>query len=123
MKADSPAYPLVYAHLRTKLEESKFPSDKLEATLEAELLDHMVASHDVGGTSATYVMYQLSQHPALQSALRLELRQHSPESVPSAWDLDSLPLLDAIIMETLRLHPGNPGPWPRYTAAGNTCVG
>lgn len=121
--SDDDAYPLVYAHLREKLSQSDFPREKFESSLVAELLDHMVASQDVGGVTTTSMMYQLSQHPEVQRALHLELREHFPDRKPMASELDSLPLLDAILMETLRLHAASPGPWRRYTTATSTCIG
>ena len=112
------AYPVVYSQLRQGLEQSKLPSQKLDSTLAAELLDHAVASHDVTGITMTYLMHELSRRKALQLSLRNELYQCvSTDPSQLADRLDGLPLLDAIIMETLRLHSANPGPWPRRTPA------
>ncbi len=109
------SYPLVYAQLRRRLEESDLPSGELEATLSRELLDHLVASHDASGITLTYLMHKLSQREPLQRALREELCR-STASSPATFtqrELHNLPLLDAVLMETLRLHSANPGPWPR----------
>jgi cytochrome P450 len=38
-----------------------------------------------------------------------------PASMPSPQDIDSLPILHAVVMETLRLHPAIPGGQPRST--------
>ena len=109
------SYPLVYAQLRRRLEESDLPSGDLEATLSRELLDHLVASHDASGITPTYLMHKLSQRKPLQRALREELCR-SRTSNPTTFtqrELHNLPILDAVLMETLRLHSANPGPWPR----------
>ena len=118
------AYPVVYSHLRQGLKQSELPSWKLDSTLAAELLDHAVASHDVTGITVTYVMHELSRRKAMQLSLRNELYQCvSTDPSQLADRLDDLPLLDAIIMETLRLHSANPGPWPRRTPALGCRVG
>lgn len=109
------SYPLVYAQLRRRLEESDLPSGELEATLSRELLDHLVASHDASGITLIYLMHKLSQRKPLQRALREELCRLTASN-PAGFtqrELHNLPLLDAVLMETLRLHSANPGPWPR----------
>ena len=98
--------------------------EEVEVTLSRELLDHLVASHDASGITLTYLMHELSQRRALQRALRQELHYIASDSVPFAQrDLDTLPLLDAILMETLRLYSANPGPWPRRVPAPGCRVG
>ena len=105
----SSSKPIVYSQLRLNLEQSDLPASKLEATLSAELLDHLVASHDVSGIILTYVMYELSLRPELQRVLRAELSSVDWAS-SAAQTLDAIPMLEAILMETLRLHSANPGP-------------
>ena len=118
------AYPVVYSQLRQGLKQSELPSRKLDSTLAAELLDHAVTSHDVTGITMTYVMHELSRRKALQLSLRNELYQCvSTDPSQLADRLDGLPLLDAIMKETLRLHSANPGPWPRRTPALRCRVG
>ena len=106
--------------------------DKLGAA--SEMMDHTAAGHETSAVALTYLFWELSQHPKLQEQLRQELLslklpilfpsvndKHSPEfhpfpeSLPSTKDLDSLPILHAIVMETLRLHSPIPGPQPRIT--------
>ncbi|KAL7804501.1 cytochrome P450 [Trichoderma afarasin] len=56
----------------------------------------------------------LAKNPQIQSALRAELSS----SVPAPYnfeDLDKLPILLAVILETLRLHPPFPSLTNRYT--------
>ena len=122
------SYPLVYAQLRRRLEESDLSSgEEFEATLSRELLDHLVASHVASGIILTYLMHNLSQHRPLQRALRDELRRSRashPTTFPHREALRNLPLLDAVLMETLRLHSSSPGPWPRrvpVTGSSSSC--
>ena len=128
--------PVVYKQLIQSLEKSDTgsdnPGDNHHPGFEvaSELLDHLAAGQETTGISLTYVMHCLSQRPALQSALREELiplssslRYQSlsatdtvPASdLPSWRSLDALPLLHAVLMETLRLHAAIPGPQPRLT--------
>ena len=95
----------------------------------SELLDQLAAGHETSAVTLTYAIYSLSQHPHLQAALRKELLALSPpiiypaslqESLPtlaSSRSIDALPLLHAILMETLRLYTAIPGPQPRQTPA------
>lgn len=98
---------------------------KYDAIIASEFLDQIGAGHETSGITLTYYMHQLSQRPALQSLLRTELLTLSPpilypsfttkDSLPSSRSLDTLPLLQATLMETLRLHAPIPGPQPRLT--------
>jgi cytochrome P450 len=62
----------------------------------------------------TWAIYLLSLHPRYQTALRHEIRTSVPspletnDTAPSPTDIDSLPLLNAICNETLRLYPTVP---------------
>ena len=130
--------PVVYGQLSQNLEKAELKSDegsRRNLIVSSEMLDHSIAGFETSGITMTYVMYFLSQRPQLQSSLREELLQLSPDltfepkptekyppnapctykDLPSARSLDGLPLLHAIILETLRLTPATPGPQPRLT--------
>ncbi|PLB48532.1 cytochrome protein [Aspergillus steynii IBT 23096] len=120
--------PVVYDQLRDSLEKDP-DSRPRELAIASELLDHLVAGHETTGISFTYMMWELSQRPDLQDELRRELRTLSPQlkfpasdgkmdallDIPNASDIDALPLLDAILRETLRVHSPAPAPLPRAT--------
>ena len=59
--------------------------------------------------------FELSKRPGLQKKLREELRSVIVDTVewPSFKTLESLPLLNAFIKETLRVWPTLPGPLER----------
>lgn len=91
----------------------------------SEVLDHVAAGFDTSGITLVYLAHELSQRPALQAALRAELLSlptpltpTSAPVIPGAKELDALPLLHAVLMETLRLHAAIPGSQPRVTPAG-----
>ncbi|KAL4886761.1 cytochrome P450 [Aspergillus karnatakaensis] len=94
-----------------------------------ELYDHLTAGHETSAVVLTYLFWELSRHPDTQIALREELLTLEPtitypppnppsqdgSSLPSSKSIDSLPLLEAILTETLRLHASIPGIQPRVT--------
>lgn len=110
------------------------PEDRHMA-IASETLDHLAAGFDTSSITLTYLLHQISlphnQH--YQAQLRKELLTLSPNllfdlrnttpEIPDAKALDQLPLLHAILWETLRLHSAIPGPEPRVTPAGGCLVG
>ena len=127
--------PVVYKQLSQSLEKADAESGSTDGypndlKVASEMLDHLAAGQETTGITLTYVMYRLSQRPALQFALREELVGFSSSlrfqptlaadtvsapDLPSARSLDNLPLLHAVLMETLRLDTAIPGPQPRLT--------
>jgi hypothetical protein len=140
--------PVVYAQLSSSLAkglENKKPSapsnggpDLLGKQVASDMLDHLIAGHETSGIALTYAMYELSRHPQFQIALRAELRSISPSLIypppssgPSAFStspsispsnlhraLDTLPLLNAALYETLRLYPPGAAGQPRIAPRG-----
>ena len=121
--------PVVYQQLHQSFE--KKPDERpIELAVASEILDHLVAGHETTGISLTYLMWELSRHPELQAELRKELVTLSPTLaypfvsmqeentlpiLPSPASIEALPLLDAIVRETLRLHSPIGAPLPRVT--------
>ena len=94
----------------------------------SEMLDHLGAGHETTAIALTYLYWEMCRKPEWQQRLREELRSISPAVVwpqetpgmfelPSPKTLDELPVLHAILMETLRLHAPIPGGEPRITPA------
>lgn len=127
-------YPIVYAQLINSIPTKEHVANPQETILLAasELLDHTEAARVGIGITLTYAMHELSQRLALQSTLRKELTtaelpltyplQHQLLSTSILRKLDGLPLLDAVITETLRLHPSAPGPQRRFVPKGGTII-
>jgi hypothetical protein len=94
----------------------------------SEMLDQLSAGQETSAIALTYLYYEMSKRPDLQELLRQELLSLTPQiawppttggfELPSPKSIDALPLLHAIIMETLRLHTPIPGLEPRITPAG-----
>ncbi|CAE6437873.1 unnamed protein product [Rhizoctonia solani] len=62
------------------------------------------AGHDTTSGALACIFQMLAEHPEIQGKLREEL-QKCPLEDPDYATLKSFPLLDAVIKETLRLHP------------------
>lgn len=134
-------FPAVYSQLVSGIAKSKKDSpisttNKEQERLEiaSELLDHLAAGFDTSGITLVYIIHQLSLHPKIQDSLRKELHTLSPpismttarEASPilaSPKTVETLPFLDAIIQESLRLHAAIPGPEPRVTPAAGCTLG
>ncbi|MCJ1310821.1 hypothetical protein MMC25_004488 [Agyrium rufum] len=135
--------PVVYRQLKSQvIAESKKDTSPLpirKTTIRdyvtSELIDATSAGHETAAITLTYLFYELSKTPVTQAALRKEVlglstpivSPRSPvdkgpekQDFPTAKALDSLPYLQACIMETLRLHPAVPGPQPRVTPSDCT---
>lgn len=86
-------------------------------SIQSELWDHVLAGQETAGLALTYLTWRLCQHPQLQAELREELQTLQPgpgdRALPEPKQLDGLPLLHAVVMETLRLHAPIGGPQPR----------
>ncbi|TVY29883.1 Tryprostatin B 6-hydroxylase [Lachnellula hyalina] len=121
---------------KTKGHESVLNSTTLQyqdLSIASEMIDHLAAGHETSGITLTYISWNLSRDLALQDKLRRELLALSPKtslsspasekSLSSPKDLDSLPVLHAVIMETLRLHAAIPGSQPRMTPYPSCTLG
>lgn len=124
--------PVVYNQLSSQISRlSSTDSSKSNTVLVAsEILDHLLAGRETSAITLIYLMHELSRRPALQSALRSELLTLSPPVLyssnrtvlPHPQAVDGLPLLNAILYETLRLHAANPSPQPRITPPGGATI-
>ncbi|PLB55229.1 putative cytochrome P450 monooxygenase [Aspergillus steynii IBT 23096] len=124
--------PAVYKHLKQAMlkqsagtKRSRESLDQERLDIACELYDQLTAGFETSAVALTYLLWELSQHPELQQELREELltlepkilypRPSTSSGLPSAKAVDSLPLLEAIVTETLRLHAPIPGIQPRVT--------
>ncbi|KAJ9151132.1 Tryprostatin B 6-hydroxylase [Pleurostoma richardsiae] len=104
-----------------------------ELSVNSELFDHLLAGQETAGLALTYLAWHLSQSSELQQELRTELLGLEPNfklgadglaaALPDPKQLDSLPLLHAVLMESLRLHAPIPGPQPRQTPYPSSQIG
>ncbi|KAF1992012.1 cytochrome P450 [Aulographum hederae CBS 113979] len=138
-KLRSTETPVVYKHIKEAVKEecmepeettvdydgSHVPATTQKLQVASELLDELIGTQHNTSTTLIYLMWQLSRNPQLQSQLRNELISgvteplisypEAPGSLPCTKQLDKLPFLNAVIKETLRLHPPQPGAQRRVT--------
>ncbi|KAI9188726.1 hypothetical protein H9P43_000148 [Blastocladiella emersonii ATCC 22665] len=91
--------------------DSSFSREDLRANLAVFFL----AGHDTTAHALAHALYLLGMHPAVQDRAFREvadvcgaLDRNTPAAdvtIPTQWDHAQLPLVDRIIMETLRLFP------------------
>lgn len=118
--------PSVYQQLSAAVAKEAKKSEAGEVNLNAlcasEVLDHLAAGFDTSAITLTYAVHELSTHRDIQSRLQQELQTLSPRlitssspTLPDPKSVDALPILHAVVWETLRLHSAIPGPQPRFT--------
>ncbi|KAI5866361.1 cytochrome P450 [Durotheca rogersii] len=106
-----------------------------DLSVASETLDHILAGQETTGVALTYLSWHLSQSPALQRELRAELLSLAPNmripdggrrdrvALPDPKQLDALPILHAVITETVRRYAPAGGPEPRVTPAPSCRIG
>ncbi|KAI1205024.1 cytochrome P450 [Annulohypoxylon truncatum] len=108
-----------------------------ELSVASEIFDHVLAGQETTGVALTYLSYHLSQSLDLQRELRRELLTLKPSmrymdgdgygdtgvriEMPDSRQLDSLPVLHAMITETVRRYAPAGGPEPRVTPYSSSC--
>jgi cytochrome P450 len=118
-------YPLIYQQQRQALHQISagkasvnpnlpISTDPCRFEIASNMLDYNNAAHEDSGDILTYIHYELARNPGLQERLRQELTTLNPPMVfsgeetmmdlPHAEEVDRLPLLNGIILETLRLR-------------------
>ncbi|KAK5732184.1 Na+/H+ antiporter [Elasticomyces elasticus] len=119
---DTGDWPTVYAQLRSTLhtEQQTNPPgkgmpDHIRLTIASELDDHVFAGFDTGSMVLTYLAWEISklENVVWQERLRDEVASLADSS--NAKTLDGLPILHAVLMETLRLHAPVSGNQVRVT--------
>jgi Cytochrome P450 len=76
------------------------------------------AGVDTTSTALTYIVYVLGKHPEYFDILEEEVSSHFKEIDEfQSVELEKLPLLNAVIRESLRLYPPAPGPIGRVVPA------
>ena len=92
---------LLRANMAADLPEHQRMSDK---EVLAQVPTFLVAGHETTSTATTWALYSLCGAPEAQRKLREELQKVSSDN-PSMDELNALPYLDAVVRETLRVHP------------------
>lgn len=125
--------PVVYQQLQQTLTKEANSNGTIPQPhrIASELLDQLAAGFDTSGITLAYIVYELSRHPNIQSLLHDELMTLSPSlassssspCLPDPKVIDAIPILHAVVWETLRLHSAIPGPQPRFTPSQGCTLG
>jgi hypothetical protein len=115
-------------HAKPKMYPQRLP-------LASDMFSLNSGAFETSGNTSTYLLFELSRHPEWQTKLREELLgldmplKHVPgklvevEDITNPQDIDKLPILQAVLMETLRLWPSVPGGQPRVVPRPCTLSG
>ncbi|KAH7665221.1 Flavonoid 3'-monooxygenase protein [Dioscorea alata] len=88
-----------------------------DTNIKALLLNLFTAGTDTSASTVEWAMAELIRHPDILAAVQAEIDAVIGRSrLVSELDLAKLPLLQAIIKETFRLHPSTPLSLPRTAA-------
>ncbi|QRV87424.1 cytochrome P450 family protein [Ceratobasidium sp. AG-Ba] len=91
--------------LMLRANEKARPEDKIsEEEMVGQINTLIFAGHDTTSGTIACVLQMLAENPKVQAELREELT-HCSTDEPDYATLEAFPLLDAVIKETLRLHP------------------
>lgn len=90
-----------------------------EIALKAGVL--VFAGTDTTATSLTYLVWAVLSNPSLRQELEDEVAQLQPPYTDEKFE--SLPILNAVIKETLRLYGAAPAPLPRYVPREGAMLG
>ncbi|KIJ35946.1 hypothetical protein M422DRAFT_34466 [Sphaerobolus stellatus SS14] len=91
---------LMVANMANDLPENQRLSDE---EVMAQIPTFLIAGHETTASATTWCLYALSRDQEIQRKLREELLRLDTDN-PSMDELNSLPYLDAVIKETMRLH-------------------
>ncbi|KAI7203551.1 cytochrome P450 monooxygenase [Hortaea werneckii] len=108
----------IFANIMVEAEKG----EKLqEADVQVEATGLLVAGTDTTAVSLTYLVWAVLSHPAIRDALEAEV-----DRLPQGYretDLETLPILNGVIEETLRLYGAAPGMLPRAVPPTGVDIG
>lgn len=94
------------------------PSDFTEYHITVGLIGNIIAGSDTTAAALTSVLWCLLKHPASLAKLREEIASASLSSPPTFKQSQSLVFLQAVIQESMRLHPAVGLPLQRVVPSG-----
>ena len=101
-KSDREAEHLLARLVNARDEHGEAMSDR---QLRDEAVTMLLAGHETTALALSFAIYLLSEHPEIAARLREELDAKAPGRSLTLADLSSLPYLDAVVREVLRLYP------------------
>lgn len=112
------AYPSVYGHLRNATAKGRKALSR--NSIASELFDHLKVGQQTTASTLTFLVWRLSRHPEWQTHLQRELASLGPQKdgIPAYGIVNKCPVLDALVRETLRVHPAASGRGERIVPSG-----
>lgn len=101
-------------------EANKEGSTLRDIDIRTEATSLIFAGSGTTANTLTYLVWVVLTRPLLQQALEKELAPLSDDFTDA--DLEQLPLLNAVIQETLRLYCAVPGSLPRVAPPGGATI-
>lgn len=101
-------------------EASKEGSNLRDLDVQVEATSLIFAGSGTTANTMTYLTWCVLNRPLLQRAIEDEVAPLSEDFTDA--DLEQLPLLNAVIQETLRLYCAVPGSLPRVAPAGGATI-
>ncbi|KAF2757126.1 cytochrome p450 monooxygenase [Pseudovirgaria hyperparasitica] len=120
-RKNPPSRPDIMSWLLEEYEQKKSHTYQERVNLYGDSQLIIVAGSDTTAATLTTLFFELSQHPKVQQALQQEIDQLFDDAgadVIDAQSLSKLSYLNAVIQETLRLHPPVPSGLQRVTPYG-----
>ena len=91
--------------IRARDESGSGMSDQVLAD---EAITMLLAGHETTALAVMFAVHSIATHPAVAALLRAELDEHVGERPLCYADAGRLPVLEAVVKETLRLYPPAP---------------
>lgn len=101
----------IFAKVLAEADKDDTTLSDFEIALNAGVL--VFAGTDTTATSLTYLVWAVLSNPSLRRELEDEVAQLQPPYTDD--QVEALPILNAVVRETLRLYGAAPAPLPRYT--------
>jgi cytochrome P450 len=79
-----------------------------DETIRDEVLTLLLAGHETTAQSLTFTLYLLATHPEVERRVLAELDAELGGQAPTVMDLPSLPYLERVVRESMRLYPPVP---------------
>lgn len=104
--------------------EKKTEAPLTDDEIIVELTNLIFAGTDTTSNTFSYMFWELAKNPEWQKRLRDEFSTvvWGDEVVPRYKAVSHLPVLDAVVQETLRLWPASPASLPRIAPANGGIV-
>ncbi|KAF7540347.1 hypothetical protein G7054_g1502 [Neopestalotiopsis clavispora] len=109
----------IFSKIRSQADKDDAQLTVLDMSVEAG--SFMIAGTDTTSNTLTYLLWAVMLQPQLQKTLEKEVGEMEEQLTDVA--MEKLPLLNAVIQETLRLYGAAPTPLPRVVPMGGAELG